>query len=280
MKLAVRKFKNRLSVVMLVLLAVAALVPLLSVFTFVLQQGLPSMNWSLVTELPKPVGEEGGGYANAVVGSLVMILMAAVIGVPLGIFSGIYLAEFSKEKLARVLRLAIDLLTSVPSIVIGLFVYGFVVRPMKTFSAGAGAVALAIIMLPIIAKTTEEMLKLMPNHIREAGLALGLPRYRVIMRIVLKGSIAGIVTGLGLAIARAVGETAPLLFTAFGNQFWSQSLNEPTASLPVQIYTYAISPFDEWHKKAWAGALLLMGFVLCLNLISKLVFSRKRVQMR
>jgi len=280
MKLAARKFKNQFAITFLFLLAVCALVPLLSVFSFVLHQGVPSLNWSLITELPKPVGEEGGGYANAIVGSLAMVLMASVIGVPIGILSGIYLAEYPREKLGKILRLAIDLLTSVPSIVIGLFVYGFVVKPMKTFSAQAGAIALAMIMLPIVAKTTEEMLKLMPNHIREAGLALGLPRYRVILRIVLKGSIAGIVTGLGLAIARAVGETAPLLFTAFGNQFWSHSVNEPTASLPVQIYTYAISPYDEWHKKAWAGALLLMGFVLCLNLISKLAFSRKRVQMR
>ena len=265
-----RKFFNHFMRALLLGAALLAVFPLLSVFIYVLRQGFPSLNWNFFTQLPASVGELGGGMANALVGSILLIAMASLIGVPFGVLLGVYLSEYNFGKLPRFLRFCVDLLTSVPSIIVGMFVYALVVVPMHGFSAHAGAMALAIIMTPFVARTTEEMLKLVPDHIREAGLALGISRWKVTLFIVLKGSLRPVFTGVMLAIARVTGETAPLLFTSFNNRFWSSSLSQPVASLPVQIYTYAISPYDEWHAQAWAGAFVLVVFVLLTNLIIRI----------
>ena len=247
-------------------LGLTAIAPLVAVFGYVFLKGYSVMNLDFFTNLPAPPGAEGGGMANAVLGSLILAVIASIVGIPVGVALGIYLSEFSKTKLASNLRFVIDLMTSIPSIVVGLFVYSIVVLPMKSFSAWAGGLALALIMLPVIAKTTEEVLRLVPVYIREAGLALGLSRWRVILSIVVKGSFSGILTGILLSLARIMGETAPLIFTAFANQYWLTSLNQPTPSLPVQIYTYAVSPYPEWHAQAWAGAFLLVGLIFAMNL--------------
>ncbi len=248
-----------------------AIIPLLCVFYFVAKQGFPALHKDFFLSLPAPVGQSGGGMANALVGSLLMIGLASCIGIPVGILCGIFLSEYSYGKLASCLKFSNDILASIPSIIIGIFIYQLVVVPMKGFSAWAGSMALAIIMLPIVVKTTEEVLKLIPTHVREAGLALGIPRWRVTFSIVLSGSLGAVTTGIMLAVARVAGESAPLLFTALNNQYWSHSLREPIASLPVQIYTYAISPFEEWHQQAWAGAMLLVFVVFSLNLLTRIL---------
>lgn len=265
-----RKAVNFMMMAALVLATVLALAPLFSVFMYVVKSGAPALNWDFFTSLPKPVGEHGGGMSHAITGTGTLVLIASLIGIPVGVAAGVFLSEYGKGKMAAVLRFSIDLLTSIPSIIIGVFVYGVVVVPMKHFSGFAGAIALAIIMTPVVARTTEEILRLVPVHIREAGLALGIPRWKVILRVVLQGSLGGITTGVMLAVARAAGETAPLIFTAFGSQFWARSLNQPTPSLPVQIYTYAISPYEQWHQQAWAGALVLVVFVFVMNLMTRL----------
>lgn len=253
--------------------AVLALVPLFSVLAYVVTKGLPALNLAFFFELPKPVEEAGGGMANALVGTTILVLLGSAVGVTWGITTGIFLSEYGRGRLANVVRFSCDLLASVPSIVVGLFVYTLLVVSMKRFSAIAGGMALAILMIPIVARTTEELLKLVPQHIREAGLALGLPRWKVTLYIVLRGSRNAIVTGVMLAIARIAGETAPLLFTALGNRFWQTRLDQPIASLPVQIYNYAISPFEAWHQQAWAGALVLVLFVFVLNVGSRFFLS-------
>ncbi len=266
-----RKIKNWIFCGLLVLSAVVALLPLLSVFKYVLDQGLPALSASFFTQLPKPVGEIGGGMANALFGTLVLVGLASVLGIPVGLATALYLSEYGQGKLGAMVRFCVDMLASIPSIVIGLFVYAIVVLPMKRFSSIAGGMALAIIMVPTIARSAEEILKLVPNHIREAGLGLGLPRWKVTLRIVLRGSLSGIMTGVILAIARVAGETAPLLFTALNNRLWTTRLDEPISSLPVQIYNYAISPYEDWHHQAWAGALVLVFFVFTVNLVTQWV---------
>jgi phosphate transport system permease protein len=251
------------------------LLPLFLVIKFVFSKGIASINWNFFLEMPKPVGEIGGGMAHAIVGTLYMVSVAGLIAIPVGLTCGIYLSEYGRGKLARTLRFCIDLLSGVPSIIVGIFTYALIVMPFRTFSSFAGGVALSIIMLPIIVKSTEEILKLVPDHIREAGLALGLPRWSVIYHIVFKGSLSGIVTGIVLSIARAGGETAPLLFTALSATHLSFNLTEPMASLPVQIYNYAISPFASWQEQAWAGSLVLIGLVLSLNLTAKAIVHRQ-----
>lgn len=270
-----RKLANALALSLICGLALLAIIPLLFIFMYVLKNGFPALDLNFFTELPKPVGEDGGGMGNALLGSSVLLGMAALLSIPFGVACGIYLSEFKITKTAGVLRFTIDLLSSVPSIIVGVFVYSILVIWMKGFSAHAGAAALSILVIPVVARSTEEILKLVPNHIREAGLALGIPRWKVILGIVLKGARGGILTGIILAIARAAGETAPLLFTAFGNRGWMTSLNQPIASLPVQIYSFAISPFDDWHRQAWAGALVLVMFVFVLNLATRLIFSKR-----
>lgn len=273
-----RRIKSLGMVSTIWLFSIIAIVPLLFVFYFVFSKGINGINLAFFTSLPAPVGQAGGGMANAIFGSLMIVALASCVGVPVGICCGIYLSEFGVGRLASMLRFTVDLMTSVPSIIVGLFVYTIIVVPMGGFSAWAGAAALAIIMFPIVAKTTEEVLKLIPDHIREAGLALGIPRWKVIISIVLKGSLGPVTTGVILAVARVMGETAPLLFTSFGNAFWSDGPNQPTATLPVAIYQYAISPFSQWHQQAWAGALVLVMIVFFANLITRLIMSRGRVQ--
>jgi phosphate transport system permease protein len=270
----IRTIKNNLFTAVIVLSAIVVLVPLFKVLQFVFLQGASSLSLSFFTEIPKPVGEIGGGMKHAILGTIYIVLLGALIAVPIGVTCGIYLSEFSKSKLSKTLKLTVDLMNGIPSIVIGIFAYLMVVVPLKSFSALAGGVALSIIMLPIIVKTSEEILKLVPNHIREAGLALGLPRWKVILFIILKGSIANLLTGIILAISRAAGETAPLLFTAFGNMYLNYNMKEPMATLPVQIYTYAISPFKDWQRQAWAGAFVLMVLILTMNLCARYVLTK------
>jgi len=270
----VRSIKNQLFTFVIVLSAAVVLIPLLMIIQFVFREGASSLNLSFFTELPKPVGELGGGMLHAILGTTYIVLLGVLIAVPIGVTCGIYLSEFSKSKISKTLKVTVDLMSGIPSIVIGIFAYLMVVVPLKSFSALAGGVALSIIMLPIIIKTSEEILKLVPNHLREAGLALGLPRWKVIFFIILKGSIANLLTGIILAVSRAAGETAPLLFTAFGNMYLSFNIKEPMATLPVQIYTYAISPFKDWQRQAWAGAFVLMVLILSMNLFARYFLSR------
>ena len=270
-----RKWINRVMLGFLVAAVVITLLPFVSVLYYVIERGVAGLNLNFFTELPKPVGEAGGGLGNAVLGTLILVGMACVIGIPIGIASGVCLSEFSRGKFAATLRFSVELLAGVPSIILGIFAYALIVVPMGGFSAIAGSMALAVILIPTVAKTTEEVLKLVPGHIREAGLALGLPRWKVILKIVLWGSRSGILTGVMLATARISGETAPLLFTALNSQYWPRGLLSPISSLPVQIFTYSIAPFEEWNQLAWTGALVLVGFVLIANLSMRFVIRRK-----
>jgi len=256
--------------------ALVALGALFYLFGYVVAKGMPALSLDFFINNPKAVGDIGGGMANAVLGTLTLVALASLVGIPWGVMTGVYLSEYGRGTLAKVVRFSAEMLASVPSIVVGLFIYTVMVIPMRGFSTLAGSMALAVIMIPTIARTTEELLRLVPIHIREAGLALGLPRWKVILKIVLRGSIGGITTGVMLAVARAAGETAPLIFTALNNQVWLPELKQlvqPISSLPVQIYTYAISPFEEWHRQAWAGALVLVLVVFIMNLTTR-VFLR------
>jgi phosphate transport system permease protein len=247
--------------------------PLLLILAFLLWQGASAVNVDFFTHLPKPVGEVGGGMANAIVGTLMLLTLAAIIGLPVGILGGLYLAESRDRRLPWLARFLADVLNGVPSIVVGIFAYTIIVLPMRRFSALAGAFALAVIMLPIVVRTSEELVRLVPASLREAGLALGIPQWKVLLRIVLRTARAGIITGVMVAIARVAGETAPLLFTAFGNRFWHQGLDQPIAALPLQIFAYAIAPYDDWHRQAWAGALVLIGLVFVVSLAARLATS-------
>src|SRR3984885_11426001 len=245
-----------------VLTVILVLVPLFAIFAYLVYRGFGSINWAFLTQPPKPVGEAGGGMANAIVGSAFILALASILGVPVGVGAGIYLAEYGRNRFGDVIRFTADVLNGVPSIVIGIVAYAIVVLTQKHFSALAGGVALAIMMIPTITRTTEEMLLLVPQALREAAYGLGIPRWRTTLSITLRTATSGVITGIMLAFARVAGETAPLLFTAFGNQFWNLKVNEPTAALPLQIFTYAISPFDEWHRQAWAGALVLIILIV------------------
>lgn len=269
---------NIAGIVTIVFLSLIALVPLFSVLYYVVSHGWSALNFDFFTKLPTPVGESGGGIGHAILGSVILICMASVISVPIGLGMGVLLAEYHHLRISRILGSVVDLLSSIPSIVIGLFAYAIVVKPFKGFSAHAGAIALSMVMVPIVARTTEEMLKLVSHTVREAGLALGIPRYKVILKIIVKGSMSSIMVGVILAVARIAGETAPLLFTAFASQQWFQGLSQPIASIPVQIYTYAISPYEDWHEKAWGGALILILMVLGLNLIIRLFLAKQRAR--
>ncbi|HEV2438653.1 MAG TPA: phosphate ABC transporter permease PstA [bacterium] len=259
-----------------VLVAVA---PLASVLGYVVLQGASALNFAFFTHLPAPVGEPGGGMANAIAGTLTLIGLASCIGVPVGILGGLFLAEAGGGRLGWWIRFTADVLNGVPSIVIGVFVYALVVLPMHRFSALAGGVALGVMMIPLVVRTTEEMVRLVPSSLREASLALGIRWWVTSLRIVLRTATAGVITGIMLAIARIGGETAPLLFTAFNNQFWQAGLDQPIASLTVQLYTYSIAPYDDWHRQAWAAALVLMAITLVLNVGAR-VAGRQRFRLR
>ena len=261
-----RKLKSDFMVAVTVGATVLALIPLFLVFGYLVGKGASSLSWSFFTRMPASVGQAGGGMANAIVGTFELVGLACLLGVPIGIGGGIYLAENQGLRLSDAIRFSADILMGIPSIVVGVFVYSVIVRPTGGFSTIAGAVALAIIMIPLVARTTEEMIVLVPHELREASLALGVPRWRTTLSIVARTASKGIATGVILAIARVAGETAPLLFTAFGNHFWSTSLTQPISSLTVQVYTYAISPFADWQRQAWAGALTLTFIVLALEL--------------
>jgi len=257
-----RRGADNLATALAILCVVLVMVPLAAVFVYLLIRGAGSLNLAFFTQIPKPVGETGGGMANAIVGSLVVLFVGSLIGVPLGVGSGIYLSEYSRGQFGKVVRFTADVLNGMPSIVVGMAVYALLVLRQKHFSALAGGVALGIMMIPTITRSTEEMLRLVPHSIREAALGLGIPQWRSTVSITLRTAMSGVVTGIMLAFARVSGETAPLLFTAFGNQFWSLRLDQPIAALPLQIFVYAISPFDEWHRLAWGGALVLIALIV------------------
>ena len=260
------------------LAAVLVLVPLLSIFVYLLIKGIGSINLAFLTQTPKPPGEVGGGMANGIVGTGLILAVGSVIGVPLGIGSGIYLAEYGRNRFGDVIRFTADVLNGVPSIVIGITVYSLIVVPQKHFSAFSGGVALGIMMIPTVARATEEMLLMVPNTVREAAYGLGIPRWRTTLSITLRTASGGVITGCMLAFARVAGETAPLLFTAFGNQFWNLKLNQPTAALSLQVFTYAISPYDDWHKQAWAGALILIVLIVAAVAAVRIVTARGRLK--
>ena len=251
-----------------------ALVPLFFVFFYVVQQGFSSLNWDFFTKMPKPVGEKGGGMANSIVGTLILIAIAGAIAIPVGIVAGVYLSEYGKRKFASLVRFTADILNGVPSIVVGIFAYSLAVLPVKHFSALAGGLALAFMMIPIITRTTEELLNLVPGTLREGSLALGATRARAAFSVMVPAALPGIMTGILVALARIAGETAPLLFTAFNNRFFSTSLGQPISSLPAQVYTYAISPYEDWHRQAWAGALVLVAVVFVFSVLARLVTRR------
>jgi phosphate transport system permease protein len=253
---------------------ILVLLPLGAIFAYLVYKGIGSLNWAFLTQTPKPVGEAGGGMANAIAGSALILLIASCIGVPIGIGAGIYLAEYGRNRFGDLIRFTADVLNGVPSIVVGIVAYGIVVLTQGHFSALAGGVALAIMMIPTITRATEEMLLLVPQAIREAAYGLGVPRWRTTLSITLRTASSGVITGIMLAFARVAGETAPLLFTAFGNQYWNWKINQPTAALSLQIFTYAISPFDEWHRQAWAGALILIVLIVAAVSAVRIAASR------
>ena len=261
----VRKFTSTCVSVISFICALLVIMPLGLVFFHLVKTGASSVNWAFFTQLPKPVGEAGGGMANAMVGSLTLLGIASLIGVPVGVLGGVYLSEYGAQRINWWIRFSNDILNGVPSITWGIVIYAMVVAPLKGFSAYAGGMALGFLMIPIIMRTTEEVLVLVPQSYREAALALGITRWKVVWHIVMKTAFRGIITGVLLALARVSGETAPLLFTAFGNRFWNTSLKEPIAALPLQIFSYAISPYDDWHRQAWAGALVLVSFIFIVN---------------
>ena len=261
------------------ILAFAIVVPLLAILFYIVRAGITKINWHFLVNIPKPVGESGGGIANAIIGSIIIILLAAVIAVPIGIMAGVYLSENRKSRLAYWVRLSTDVLQGVPSIVIGIIAYFWLVKPLRGFSALSGSVALAIMMLPIIVRSTEETLKLLPDSLKEAALALGMPFHRVMFKVIVPVGISGILSGVMLAIARITGETAPLLFTAFGNPYLSFNVAKPMQSLPLLIFNYATSPYTDWLNLAWGASLILLVWVLFLNILTKLLTRKWKVQL-
>jgi phosphate transport system permease protein len=269
-----RKFVSGFMLTMTGVCAVVAVAVLFFILGYLLYHGGTSISWNFFTTLPTPVGESGGGMANAIVGSAKLLLVASLIGVPIGFFGAIYLAEFSGSKVAFVVRYAADLLNGVPSIVIGIFAYSVAVQPFKHFSTCAGGFALGVMMIPITLRSTEEFLLGVPRTLREGAMALGASKWKTISTVIVPAAYRGILTAVLLAFARVAGETAPLLFTALGNRFWSNGWNEPTASLPVMIYNYALSPFEDWHRQAWAAGLVLLTLILIINIVARAILSR------
>ncbi|MEA2344139.1 MAG: phosphate transport system permease protein [Thermoanaerobaculia bacterium] len=269
-----RKIYSGLFETLCALAVIVALIPLAMILFYVIKEGFGALNLDFFTHMPKPVGESGGGMANAIVGTLILIAIAAAFAVPVGCICGIHLSEYPGTKFSSIVRFAADVLNGVPSIVVGIFAYGILVLPVKRFSAIAGGVALGLLMIPIVVRTTEELLRLVPGGLREGALALGATRGRAVFSVIVPAALPGILTGILVALARVAGETAPLLFTAFNNRFWSTSLTQPIASLTVQVFTYAISPYDDWHRQAWAGAFLLVMMILALSILARLAVRR------
>ena len=269
-----RRLQNALATFAAFAAVLLVLLPLVAVLGYLVYKGIGSINWAFLTQTPKPPGESGGGMANAIAGSFLILVLGSLVGVPVGIGAGIYLAEFGRNRLGDLIRFTADVLNGVPSIIVGIVAYGLVVLTQGHFSALAGGAAIAIMMIPTITRTTEEMLLLVPNAVREAAYGLGISRWRTTLSITLRTATSGVITGVMLAFARVAGETAPLLFTAFGNQYWNWNVGQPTAALPLQIFTYAISPYDEWHRQAWAGALILIILIVASVSAVRLVASR------
>jgi len=272
-----RQAKNVLMQAVTLTCALLVILPLVLIFFHLISSGIGAVNLDFFTKLPKPVGEAGGGMANAILGTFILLGLAALIGVPIGTLGGIYLSEYGTSKLNWWIRFSADILNGVPSIIWGIMVYALVVVPMKGFSTWAGGIVLGMMMIPLIIRTTEEVLQLVPNGYREASLALGIARWRTVIHIIVRTALKGIITGILLALARVAGETAPLLFTAFGNRFWTHNPSDPIAALPLQIFTYAISPYEDWHRQAWAGALVLLLLISVVN-VSVRVLTRDRYQ--
>ena len=275
-RLTIRKLKDRAMLLVLVAATAVVLVPLVLILFHTIKSGAGAISIDFFTQIPKPTGEAGGGMANGLVGSTLLLLLASVVGLPVGVLGAVFLAEFGGSRVATAIRFSADVLAGVPSIISGMVVYTLLVVPFKQFSALAGAVSLALIMIPIVLRTTEEQLKLVPGALREASLALGVPFWKTTLRVTLTTARRGILTGALLAVARVAGETAPLLFTALGNQFWSLSPTQPIAALPLQIFTFAISPYEDWHRLAWAGALVLTVTTLGLSLAARLLGKSNR----
>ncbi len=272
--LKTRKIKDKIFKGAVIVFAILSTIPLLLILFYLAKEGIKAVNWDFLTSLPKPVGEAGGGIANAIIGTFVLIIIASVVAIPLGISIGIYLSEFRKHKFAYYVRLGVDILQGTPSIVIGMIAYLWIVRQMGTFSALSGGIALSIMMLPIIITTTEETLKLLPHSLKESAFALGVPYYSTVLRIILPAALNGIVTGIVLSIARIAGETAPLLFTAFGSPFMNLDVTQPISSLPHMIFIYSTSPYNEFHSLAWGASFILILFVLLMNISAKLLAKK------
>jgi phosphate transport system permease protein len=277
-QITLRLFKDTIFKGLVCLFAFASLLPLFLILYHITKNGISVINWSFIFSLPRPIGEMGGGIASAIAGTIMLIILSGVISIPCGIAAGIYLSENKDGRLGNAVRLCVVVLQGTPSIVIGIIAYVWVVLPMKTFSALSGGIALSIMMLPVIIKTTEETLKLMPYHLKEASLALGVPYYKTILKVILPTGLSGIITGILLSIARITGETAPLLFTAFGNQFMNLNIFKPIDSLPYRIFYYAMSPYPEWHTFAWGAAFILVVFTLAFNLIARGISAKWKIQ--
>jgi len=278
-KIGYRNAKSLIFKGIIIFFAFVITLPLIIVLLYIIKQGVTQVNWHFLTHVPAPVGETGGGIANALWGSFLMVLIAAVIAIPVGMTAGIYLSENPRTRLAYYSGLCVDILQGVPSIVVGIVVYFWLVKPLGTFSALSGSVALAIMMLPIVIRSTEQTLKMLPDSLKEAALSLGVPYHRVILKVIVPCGFAGILSGITLSVARVIGETAPLLFTAFGNPYLSTSVTKPMESLPHLIFTYATSPYDDWHNLAWGASFILLLFVLTLNIVTKVITRKWKVQL-
>ena len=277
-KLRRRILTDKAFKLLVVILSYFSILPMFLILFFITKNGIAVIDWSFITRLPAPVGETGGGISNALIGSAILVLSASIFAVPIGVLTGIYLAEYRKQKFAYLSRLSVEILMGIPSIVIGIIAYVWVVMPMRSFSAISGGIALGIMMLPVIVMSTEETLKLIPDSLREASLALGVPYPRTIMKVILPAGLSGILTGIILSIARVAGETAPLLFTAFGSPFMELNIFKPVNSLPLTVFNYATSPYPEWHSLAWGASFVLLALVLILNIIAKLGMKKWKVQ--
>jgi len=278
-KIGFRNIKSMIFKGIIIFFAFVITLPLIVILLYIIKQGITQVNWHFLTNVPAPPGEKGGGISNALMGSFIMVLMASVVAVPVGILAGIYLSENPRTKLAYYSGLCVDILQGVPSIVVGIVVYMWIVKPFGGFSAIAGSIALAIMMLPIIIRSTEQTLKLLPDSLKEAALSLGVPYHRVILKVIIPCGFAGILSGITLSIARIIGETAPLLFTALGNNFFSMKITGQMESLPHVIFTYATSPYDDWHDLAWGASFILLMFVLTLNIVTKLLTRKWKIQL-